>query len=94
MGDIRRDPGKPFGDCVASLHVWHDSHSGFFFQTWDAPRLAGGFYDEQCAFKPAASFLQHGAWGNGHGSAAGFLYFMWDFCRAGGTFCLWEETVL
>ena len=94
MGDIRRGSGKPFGDCVASLHVWHDSHSGFFFQTWDAPRLAGGFYDEQCASKPAASLLQHGPWGNGNGGQAGFLHFMRDFRGAGGAFCVWEEDVL
>ena len=94
MGSIRRNPGKPSGDCVASVHVWHDSHSGFLFQTWDAPRLAGGIYDEQCAVKPSASLLQHGAWGDGNGSTADFLHSMRDFCRTGGALCLWEEAVL
>lgn len=56
MGYLWGDSRKPFGDCLATLHVWHDSDSGILFPARDAPRLDGRFYDEQRAPESAAPF--------------------------------------
>ena len=59
MGTVGRCPGKSFRDCLPALYVRHNPHCGVLFQTRDAARLAGGVYDVQCAFEPAAHYVFH-----------------------------------
>ena len=72
--------GKPSGNCLSFMYVWHDPPGGLFFQKWDERWVAGFLYDVIDPFESTADHSQYSFGNNSAGCTDCVLLSLRD-CR-------------